>query len=233
MKIRMADLTISIHNRYPDIEEYCSDYIVDEEETEDFTASVSQEEILLEDRKVSPSWPGEAELACIYRFIGYRLTQYSGLIMHAVIMEVNGTGIAILADSGTGKTTLARNILSAYQGKARIINGDKPILRLIDHHLMAYGTPWNGKERYGCNDSVELKKLCFIRRGPRNSIEGADAEKTMELLFPQLLIPVDEESVYVFCDLVDRILDVTESYIAACTEDRMAAVTVIEGMNIC
>ena len=228
--IRIAELNIGIKSRYPETEKYCREYMVGQK-VPDFVVEPSEEEVRQE-MKLTPVIrdPGEAEFICVYRQIGYRLLDYDAMIMHAVVMDLDGTGIAILAPSGTGKSTLALHILDRYEGKARIINGDKPIVRFSGNKLYAYGTPWNGKEEFGCNDRVELKKLCFLERGETDEVRRADEKETAELLFRQLLIPGETEQVIRFMDLSERILDVTEWYQIRCTEHDSAATTTTQGV---
>lgn len=233
MRIRIAELTVLLHNRYPELRDYCKGYLAGGEGQEDLEISVSPEELRREMQKSPLLLPQGAEIVCAYRKIGFRLPDFEAMIMHAAVLDLEGCGIALLADSGTGKTTLALHFLKEYGSKVRIINGDKPIVRFLNGRLMAFGTPWNGKERYGRNDCVELKKLCFLQRAERNRLRAAAPEEMLLLLMQQLLIPESERENILFFALVERLLDVTEGFIMECTDDQGAAAVAAEGMGLC
>ncbi len=55
--------------------------------------------------------------------------------------------------------------------KARIINGDNPIIRLQEGRFVAYGTPWCGKEGWQVNTGVPLKAVCYISHSEENRLE--------------------------------------------------------------
>ena len=252
--IKVANLHIGIRTRYQETEEYCREYIVHEyivqKKDPDFIVEPTEKEIDEEMHRTPViTDPGEAEFICVYRQIGYRLLSYDAMIMHAAVLDVNGIGIALLAPSGTGKTTLALHILDRYDGKARIINGDKPILRFEEDteadsshsahthggqygKLYAYGTPWNGKEEFGCNDRVQLRKVCFLERAQEDAVSELSEEETAPLLFRQLLIPSETEQVIRFFDLVERIMDSVECYQIRCTQNESAADAAIKEMRL-
>ena len=103
--------------------------------------------------------------------------QFDALWLHSAVMEMDGEGYAVTAPSGYGKTTHARLWLKAFPGKARIINGDNPIVRKEGEGFMAYGTPFCGKEGYQVNIGVPLKGFCYLKHGEANSIRRLDSRR--------------------------------------------------------
>ena len=59
------------------------------------------------------------------------MLEHEVFIMHASVIEVDGEGYGFLAHSGTGKTTQTRLWLEHFGPRARVINGDKPLVRVI------------------------------------------------------------------------------------------------------
>lgn len=237
-RIKLAEIIIEIRNHYTGLREKCKDYILDDTTEADFTVEASEED-LIKESVLSPNLPmEEIEAVCVYRQIGYMIMTCRAVVMHSLLLDFQGTGMAILAPSGIGKTTLGWSMRESFE-RVRIINGDKPILRFIDGRLMAFGTPWNGKEDIGCNDSVELKKLCFISQGCENRMRKYKLDDPMEFaevakkLFRQMLIPVDEEQADVFFSFVDQMLDVTECYDLHCTESAETAFFTAKEMGLC
>lgn len=78
-----------------------------------------------------------------------------------------------IAPSGTGKTTHI-NLWKKHINDLVIINGDKPIIRLINNEPIIYGTPWMGKERYGCNSKAKLKAVVILHQGQVDKIDKVD-----------------------------------------------------------
>ena len=52
----------------------------------------------------------------------------------------------------------------------RVINDDKPLLRIIDDEIMACSSPWTGKERWFNNINAPLKAVIQVSQAKENSI---------------------------------------------------------------
>ena len=233
MKIRMAELNIEIQNRYPYLERMCRDYLADFEKA-DITVSISPEEIFSEQEgSAAASKPSEgyAEAICAYRAIALQLPRFSAFLLHAAVIEHEGRGYAFSAQSGTGKTTHISLWRRVFGDAVTVVNGDKPILRFIDGKLVAFGTPWCGKERLQTNKSVPLCALCFIERGKENTIAPIDSESAVKRLFSQIIMPHERESVLLFLELLDRMIESTPTYLLSCNMEPEAALIAYRGMN--
>ena len=73
--------------------------------------------------------------------------------------------------------------------RAFYVNGDKPIIRFFDGVPYAFGTPWNGKERYGTNTSAPLRGIAIVNRGAENYTEAASPDAVSSMLVTQSYIP--------------------------------------------
>ena len=231
MKIRLAELNIEVHPRYTHVERLCAGYFA-EFETPDLTVEVSEDEIEAE-RAASPVPPsaGYAESICIYRRIAMELPRFGAFVFHAAVVECDGRGYAFAAQSGTGKSTHVTLWLRHFGNRARIINGDKPILRFMDGAWRAYGTPWCGKEHWECNTSVPLAGLCFLERAKENAIRPLDGMEMLQRLFMQVLPLSDREAAVAFLDLLSDMIDKTPCYLLSCNMEETAAAVAYSGMT--
>ena len=109
-----------------------------------------------------------------------------------------------------------------------IVNGDKPIVRFFDDEPeipYAYGTPWNGKEKLGCNMRTPLKHICFIERSETNFVEPLEKEVAINRIFNQVYMPKDSVALSSTMQLVDRLLSNCKLWIIHCNMDISAAQT--------
>lgn len=219
--VSIADLIIEIKNKYDYIEKQSRDYLVSNMKP-DFSVSVTDEEILAEgDAKQFPL--SYLEYLAIYRKIAEEILNYDGLLLHGVLLECEGKGILFGAKSGVGKSTHAALWKKLLGDKCTIVNGDKPLVRIIDGHVYAYGTPWNGKEGLHENKKCELFSLCFIERGSENKIWEIK-EDVLKLILTQTYMPKkDKNKMIATLDLLDKILKKVKSYRLACNMDISAA----------
>lgn len=186
--IKIADLSIGIENRYAHIEKQASDYITDGEPL--FNVSVTEEEIDEERISSATNRPrGYYESIVSYRKIAARLPEYSAFLFHGSVIEYGGKAYIITANSGVGKTTHTRLWMREFSGEVDIINGDKPIVRLIDGVPFACGTPWQGKENYGKNAIRPLAGIAFLSRGERNVASEISPSEAVMRFMKQIYIP--------------------------------------------
>ena len=193
-----------VHNKYKFSEYLCRDYLTDESHT-DFSVCADEKEILLEIQETNAPINAEyAESVCIHRAIAEHLAEYDAFLLHSAFIECEGVGVAFAAKSGVGKSTHISIWQRVFGDKVRVINGDKPIVRLINGEFYGYGTPWLGKENIGKNGCCKLKALCFLNRGEKNAISIVSAETAAMMLFSQIYLPSIGENAAKTLELVDK-----------------------------
>lgn len=223
-KIKIADLIIEIHNKYDFVEKQCADYITDNLVEADFSVSASETDIEQEKSVAMGSFSdGYLESVCIYRNISYQLPKFNAFVFHAALVSVDNQAYAFTAKSGVGKSTHIRLWKELFGEKAQIVNGDKPILRIINDKVFAYGTPWCGKEGYNINTSVPLKAICFIERGEVDEIDVFDKSLAARRIIHQIVIPKTSEATALTLSLLDFTLKNTDVWKLKCTIDINAA----------
>ena len=219
VNIKLADICVELNNQYPDLEILCRGY-----ETEGpgrISVSVTPEEIAAERSVQSHSFSdGYLETVCMYRKLALEMLAHDVFIMHASVIEVDGQGYGFLAPSGTGKTTQTRLWLEYFGSRARVINGDKPLIRMAPEgdgwQFIAYGTPWCGKEGMGCNASVPLKALFLVERGLEPSCQQASEEVCIDRIFRQLLLPERMDQMDTLLTMADRMIECVPVYTLRC-----------------
>ena len=231
VNVKLAGIPVCFENRYPDLECLCREYVT--EETPVLTLSVTREEIEEERSEQADVFTdGYLETICLYRKLALEMLQHDVFLMHASIIEVDGVGYAFLAHSGTGKTTQTRLWLEHFGSRARVVNGDKPLIRVMpDGTFVAYGTPWCGKEGMGCNASVLLKALFLLERATVPTCEPADQEYSIDRLFHQLLMPKKPEQMMQLLDMVDKLVESVPCYRLRCDMTETSVLAAYEAVS--
>lgn len=219
VKVQLAGIPVQMNNRFPELEVLCRDYLTEEEPV--ITLSATQKEIEAERAMQDDIFTdGYLETICLYRKLALEMLQHGVFLMHASVIEVDGEGYAFLAHSGTGKTTQTRLWLEYFGNRARVINGDKPLIRVVPEagtwKFVAYGTPWCGKEGMGCNASVPLKALFLLERSPDPSCVNAPQEYTIDRIFHQMLMPEQPEQMMRLLNMVDKLVRTVPAYCLRC-----------------
>lgn len=228
MNCFFANYKVEIINGSPHwgkkLSEYKSDF-----EVSDFTIDITEKDIEYEKTVAeAEAKDGTLRLTACYRKLAEKLPLYNTFVLHSAVFDVDGTGIAFAAQSGTGKTTHMLLWQRLLGERLKIVNGDKPIVRYFDnepHSPYAYGTPWNGKERLGCNMRTPLKHICFIERAQQNSCEKMDKNDAVNLIFNQVYMPKDPAAAANTIVLINRLISDCELWKIKCNMDISAAET--------
>lgn len=223
VNIKLADIPVQMNNQYPDLEILCQEYLTEEQPK--IFLSVSREELETERRMQDESFSdGYLETVCMYRKLALEALTHQVFVLHASVLEVDGEGYAFLAPSGTGKTTQTRLWLEYFGDRARVVNGDKPLVRMVRKEdsveFLAYGTPWRGKEGMGCNASVPLKAFFFVERAVEPECIPASQEKSIDCIFRQLLLPEDMEQMDKLLEMVDCLVESVPGYVLRCNMEK-------------
>ena len=148
-KINLANMVIRIQGVYDTLREYCKNYITIDEETEDFSITVTPEDIQRERRtgEYEQNSDNYIEIIMALLKLADELPDRNRFLMHGAVVSWKQEGYIFTAPSGTGKTTHVRLWKEHLGPDVEIINGDKPVLEVGEDEIIAYGTPWAGKER--------------------------------------------------------------------------------------
>ena len=216
----MAEFTVSVagvptrvESIYPEAERFCRDYITEEEPL--LTVSVTQEDIereralsAMEDeregRPVRRFSEPYLETLAIYRRLAEEMLRYNAVVFHSSALAVGEAAYLFTAPSGTGKTTHTRLWLEQFPD-CHVLNGDKPMLRFTEGGVLVCGTPWQGKERLGCNEILPLAGICLLERGEENSIEPISFRDALPALIRQTHCPEGREVLVNILSLLGRL----------------------------
>ena len=196
----LAGIPIGVSGIYPTTLRLCQDYLTDE--TPAFTVVMTREALIAEQafsarqdelagvapRRFSDSY---LEGLALYRAVAERLIGYDTIVFHGSALVVEGEVFVFTAPSGTGKTTHTRLWLDLIPG-AYVLNGDKPLLKFDSDRFLVCGTPWQGKENYGCNEILPLRAVCVLGRAKENTITKIKLSDALETLLRQTYTPVNE-----------------------------------------
>ncbi|MDO5478156.1 MAG: hypothetical protein Q4G23_03230 [Clostridia bacterium] len=230
LKLKLCDLLFDIKIKYKCTLDLIKDYVVTTEDEADFTVEVTKEDLTLAAKK-EPAFPiPYHESLCLYRKICALVISHNAFMMHSSVVVHDGVAYVFTAKSGTGKTTHSMLWLKNFPGSF-IINGDKPIFRLIDGEFYIYGTPWCGKEGYNKNTRAKVGALCFIERAKENSILPMAGRDVLTKIFDQLYIPEKKDGMEKLLTLLDSFLKSVPAYKLSCNISDEAAILAERTMN--
>ena len=222
--IKIADVNIGLDYRYPYTACMMSEYLTNE--PANFTVFATDDEIDEEIKLIN----GEhltrdmVENVVLHRKIANKITEYDAAVFHGSVIEDDGKAYIFTARSGVGKTTHSRLWLSEFSDSVRIINGDKPILRIIDGVVYAAGTPWKGKENYGVNAMRPLSGIAFLSRAAENRARTVARDAAITRFVSQMYLNrEDAQAVLATLRLADRMLATVPIIELECNMDGEAA----------
>lgn len=240
-QIALAGRIIEIHPLFSYIKEYCKEYAV-ESRIPDFIVETKMEDIDFEKKmsacenrqdniQVNDFSEEYLETLAIYRKIATKMLDYDIFLFHGSVIAVDGIGYMFTAKSGTGKSTHTRLWRELFGERAVMINDDKPLLRVRDQGVMAYGTPWDGKHHLSSNTGVPLKAICILNRSETNEIAAIDKREVMPMLCQQSYRPSDPMVLMKTLSLVDKLGENVKLYRLNCNMEPEAAWVSYAGMN--
>ena len=225
--IRLADRNFIIRNKYNYVFEQCRQYLTAEEEG--VLISATEEEI---QREQTGNYSSDyLESVAICRKIADYLIADSTILFHGSVVAVDNEAYLFTAASGYGKSTHARLWQELFGQRAVMINDDKPFLRITDHGILAYGSPWDGKHHLSTNTSAPLKAVCILERSQINYLEPISKDMAMAMLIRQTHRPADIILLEKTLMLIDKLSKNVETYRMWCNTEPEAARIAYNGMS--
>lgn len=228
IKVNLAGLNIDIEYKDEKIAKLCRDYVAEFSEP-DIKVLYSEEGCATEKGKGNHG-DLAAEFANIYRQIAEALPRFSRAVAHGAAITYKGNAYLFIAKSGTGKTTHIKLWREHFDGIG-IINGDKPILKVDKENVIAYGTPWAGKEMFQKNTSAPIKGICVIRRASKNSIRRLKTDEAINAIIKQIYLSQNGEILGLTMRLINDIIGLVPFYELSCDISREAAVCSFTAMT--
>lgn len=160
------------------------------------------------------------------------LIGYDGFMLHASAVVYENKAYLFSAPSGTGKSTHTGIWRRTFgEDKTFILNDDKPVIRIVDGKIMAFGTPWSGKTDQNENVGVPLQGICFVERCETNWIEPMSPKVAVHRILDQTVRPQNPENMSKLLSLLDTILNTVKVYQLHCNMENEAAVVAYDAMK--
>lgn len=111
----------------------------------------------------------------------HMLLNYDAVVLHASCVMYNGEAILFSAPSGTGKTTQAE-LWNKYRG-AKIVNGDRVIVRRTENGYTAGGIYYSGTSDYCENVTAPLKAIVLLSQADKNTATVCGGAEALRRIF--------------------------------------------------
>ena len=136
------------------------------------------------------------------------------------------------ADPGTGKSTHTSIWQRVYgEERVRIINDDKPAVRIMEDKVYAYGTPWSGKTDKNRNMKAEVAGICILRRGEENKIERYRGKEAILELYRQTARSKDRKKTELIMETLNEIMKRVPVWQLTCNMEDEAALVSYRSMS--
>ena len=180
------------------------------------------------DRTVPPWY---IENNAIHALLAEKLIRYNVLLIHGSAIVVDGEVFIFMADSGTGKSTHTRLWREHFQDRAWMLNDDKPMLKVEDGKVVAYGTPWDGKHHLSRNSCAPVRAFAEISRGETNHVEPISKADAMTLIYRYGIRPDNPELIVKAMETESQIARMVDGFHLYCNMDPEAAIVAYQGMT--
>ena len=212
MKLSLAGLNVEAKTRLGFVEKLTADYRSDSDNV-DLTVEVTDDDIRSEAMASEIKYgAGYLESIALYRKIAENLPFYDAVVFHGAVVAYKGQAYAFTARSGVGKTTHIRLWLERFGDEVHVLNGDKPILRVIDGTVYAAGTPWRGKEGYGIPEMLPLRAVAFINRADEPSAAEITTSDALTRFASQVYIPNEPRAALRSLSVLNKIISGVKLY---------------------
>lgn len=169
----------------------------------------------------------------IFNRIGFEnlLLQHDGLLLHASLIEYAHRGIAFAGPSGVGKSTQADLWQSCFG--AKILNGDRAVLRKTPVGWMAYGSPYAGTSGIYRKEHAPLAAIVVLEQGKQNCLRLLSGAEAMSHIWPEVSARRwDREFVAKATSLCAELLTDIPVYRLECLPSESAAILLREGLSL-
>ena len=225
--LSLAGYPFTVDNRYEYVKALCRDYWTQKPGE---LITVSKEDIAREQTD-GGHWPASyLESLAVYRDICERLVARDVVLFHCSALAYRQRGYLFAAPSGTGKSTHTRLWRKVLGDAVRMINDDKPLLKVTSEEVKVYGTPFAGKEGLQENSSAPVAGIVLLHQAESNCIRRLSSKEAYPMLLNQTYRPKDGAGLMKTLELVQRLSEVPV-YSMGCTISREAVALAVQTLT--
>lgn len=226
MKYLIADLVTEFEPKHSHLKKLAKPFEYFGDRKTDITVSLSDEYINSMLKKMVPGTTiGVAEEFCYAESFCRSVIKHSAMLIHSSAIEYNGNAYLFSALSGVGKSTHTALWRKAFGNAVKMINDDKPVVRISGGKAVTYGTPFDGGSKIANNISAPLGAVVFIERGEKNSIRKAETSEIIKNLYFSTAHFIGRSTADKMLTNFENLLYCTDFYILTCNTDISAAYT--------
>lgn len=158
---------------------------------------------------------------CTHLICGELLLYYqNAFLLHSSVVEINGKALLFCGESGAGKSTQAS--LWQQHKDARILNGDRCVIRHTNGIFYGGGSPWSGTSGIYCKDYYPIAGIIMLKKAEENSITPLGAKAFSALLGQTTLNNWDKAFVEKTSSYIVHICETIPIFELSCLPDKTA-----------
>ena len=224
MRVLVADIVAEFTPRYEESFRLAEPFLYEGDRETEIALHVSERELrdmlALSDGRYTP---GQLENFALSTAFFRQVIAYDALLIHSSALIYDGGAYLFSGDSGVGKSTHTRLWQKAFGEKVHIMNDDKPVVRLYEDKVVAFGTPFDGGSGIALNESYPLKAITFVERGELNCVRIPTSREIIQKLYFQTAHMVDADTAEKMLLNFEKLLTLTKFYVLTCNMDISAA----------
>ena len=129
------------------------------------------------------------------------LIRHQALLLHSSVVKLGEHTILFSGPSGIGKSTQAK-LWETFLG-AKIINGDRCVIRKKENTFWGSGSPWSGTSGIYSKEQAPIKGIFILKQASENRVRRLGAE-AFKALYPQCIVkPWDQSFTEQLIELLD------------------------------
>ena len=229
---KIADLIVDMGYKYGTMVKQAEAYRIEGNEKPDLTVYLSDAFLEKKCQDLPDFTPELSEYIFTGTVFYTGLVQFDGFMLHSSAVLMDGKAYLFSASSGVGKSTHTALWQKVFgEDRAKILNDDKPAIRIEKDGIYAFGTPWSGKTDLNINVKAPLAGICFLERGKKNSIRRENGGAVIAKMLAQTVRPYKEADMDKLLVSVDRVLREIPVYTMSCTVSEEAAIMAYNEMS--
>lgn len=224
MKYLIADLVTEFKPKFDSLKTLSKPFEYLGNRQTDISLSATEDEILAMQKKMvlGTSIEGAENFLLSGRFCR-KIINYNAMLIHSSSFIYKGKAYLFAADSGVGKSTHTALWRKAFGDDVKMINDDKPVVRIYDDKAIAYGTPFDGGSGIANNLSAPLDAVVFLERGESNTVRKPQTAEIIKRLYFLTAHFVDRTTADKMLDNFEKLLACCDFYVLTCNTDISAA----------